>query len=266
VGDPVIETDPVTQGYFSLLRWRADATRDEARNVAVLLVTADGDQSDLRHAPVSRISPRLSEQGLLDEVLLGLKERLSPETEGGPADLAVLEELHRRFGQSLVVTEPQRVAVNTFEDALTTLFRAYVSPPKTVWPKALSKGAVLDRVVAAFRGQGLTARRSSYVGDFIFDVIVENGSGTSVVEVLSFAGPRQDWTPTEREVGHFLYAARRLEIPGKAVVQPPAEEDSPNEGRDTSYRRVTNWFRDENVPVLHPDELVGQQVMKFTDN
>ena len=27
----------VTQGYFSLLRWRNDVTRDEARNVAVLL-------------------------------------------------------------------------------------------------------------------------------------------------------------------------------------------------------------------------------------
>jgi hypothetical protein len=40
--------DQLVRGYYSILRWRLDATRDEARNVAVLLVDegAGSEESD----------------------------------------------------------------------------------------------------------------------------------------------------------------------------------------------------------------------------
>jgi hypothetical protein len=189
----------------------------------------------------------------------GLAERFSPETDAGPADLAVLENLHGDFARSLVVTEPQRVAVGEFEETLAALYKAYVSRPSG-GSRGLTKGAVIDRVVNVFRAQGLTTKSRWYVDDFIFDVVVVNG-GTSVVEVLSFASPRKDWTPLEREAGHFLYAVQKLQVPAKAIVQPPAEGTPPPD----SYERITGWFRAENVECRQLDELVDtQQVLDFT--
>ena len=40
------------QGYFSVLRWRPNPTRDEARNVAVMLFDAEGTMGGLRKVDV----------------------------------------------------------------------------------------------------------------------------------------------------------------------------------------------------------------------
>src|SRR5438128_197075 len=93
-----------SQGYFSLVRWASDPTRAEARNVAVLLVDPSSGFAGVRSAPVSSISPRLHEQGLLDAVLVQLEHRFAQTEEPG---VGLLDELHRSLERSLVVTAPQ---------------------------------------------------------------------------------------------------------------------------------------------------------------
>ena len=60
----------VQQGYFSVVRWRHDSTRDEARNVAVVLVDEEGLGGGVRAAPLSQVSRRLHDQGILDALLV----------------------------------------------------------------------------------------------------------------------------------------------------------------------------------------------------
>jgi hypothetical protein len=76
--------------------------------------------------------------------------------------------------------------------------------------------------------------------------------------VLSFAGTRKDWLPTERDAAHFLYGLERLGIPGQGVVQPPGD----GKGARESYDRVTGWFEQQEVPILlAPEFLEGQMTV-----
>jgi hypothetical protein len=246
--------DRVGNAYFSLLRWRADATKDEARNVAVLLLDEQGDLGVIRHAPISSISQRLRDQGILDEILLGLEERLASEP---TLKLEDVRELSSSLQRALVITEPKPVHVTNLDESLDALYRAYVAPAPTGGSRAPTKGVVLDRVVDMLRKRGVRARRGGYVDDFIFDVVLENGEKPAVLEVLSFAAPRKDWTPVERDAGHFLYAVRTLELPGRGVVQPPSEQV----GKVESYERILRWFDREDVPVVEPTELADTQLL-----
>ncbi len=144
------------------------------------------------------------------------------------------------------------------EETLTALYRAYVSP-RGGGSRLATKGVVLDRVLNALRRQGVPARRGAYIDDFIFDVVVgkERARQHTVLEVLSFAAARKDWTPVERDAGHFLYALQRLKIEGKAVVQPPSDGN----GAATSYERVRGWLDDEHVRIVSPDELADRQLV-----
>lgn len=242
--------DELARGYFALLRWRVDATRDEARNIAVLLADERGRFGGMRHSPVSSISPRLRDQGIVDDFLLGIEERYEQGLR-----LRDLKELHRSLQRSLVVTQPEPVAVGDPEETLDALYRALVAPRSG--GRAPTKGVLLDRVVTSLRKQGLRARRGAYIDDFIFDVVVENGGPTSVFEVLSFAVPRKDWTPIERDAAHFLYALGRVEeVEPRAVIQPPPE----GRAGTTSYERVRRWLDDEEIPMLAPDELSAEQL------
>jgi hypothetical protein len=171
--------------------------------------------------------------------------------------LADLKELHRSLQRSLIVTEPKPVAVPNPDEALAGLFRAYVAA-RSGGQRALTKPVVLDRVVAQLRRHGVRARRGAYIDDFIFDVVIEEtGDRPPVLGVLLFAAPRKDWTPIERDAGHFLYALRRLDIPGRAVVQPPP----PGNGAAQSYDRVLRWLNDERVQVVELDQLVDTQLV-----
>src|SRR5260370_33092720 len=63
------------RGFYSVVRWRSDATRDEARNVAVVLVDAEGQFGGIRMAPPSAWSSDARQQGFLDAMLHGLERQ-----------------------------------------------------------------------------------------------------------------------------------------------------------------------------------------------
>jgi hypothetical protein len=238
------------RGYFSILRWASDATRDEARNVAVVLVDAEGQFGGVRAAPPSSLSSSLREQGLLDSLIQGLSHQFD-----GPdkPDLQRLGELRGSLEHSLYLTEPRPAAVADVAVTLRALYRAYVTPRST--PRALTKSVVLDGVMAGLRRRGLTVSRSEYVDDFIFDVVVRDVPRPAAVEVLSFATATKDWVPAERDAGHFIYGLQRVGLQGHAVIQPPSADSAPT--AHTSYERVTRWFNKESVPVISPAALAG---------
>ncbi len=242
--------DLVQRAYYSILRWRGDATRDEARNVAVMLVEAEGLFGGLKAAPLSSISPRLREQGLLDAMLVNLQRHF--EGDARP-NLAFLREMHAGLQRSLYLTEPQSVAVPDPDAVLTALYRAYVAP-RGGGSRAITKGTVLDRVVNTLRSQGYHVRRGEYVDDFMFDVVIETErERLAVGGVLSFASTIKNWTPVEYDAGHFLYALDRLGTAGFSVIQPPSEI-SPQAAL-ASFERVRRWLDGAGVPVVEPIEL-----------
>jgi hypothetical protein len=242
----------VAQGYFSLLRWRRDATRDEARNVAVLLVEPDGRYGGIRSAPLSSISSRLSDQGLLDDVIVGLEERFESD-DGLP--LRELVAWSETLTRSLVITPPRPVAVEEPEAALDALYRAFVAPQRR-GSRAETKFVLLDRVMKTLRKRGVPARRGERIEDFIFDLVVSSHDRPTVYEVLSFATARKDWTPVERDAGHFLYAVGQLKLPARAVISPPAEAN----GAADAYNRVSRWFDKEKVERLGVEDLAEVQL------
>jgi hypothetical protein len=246
-------SDVAAQGFFSLLRWRADVTRDEARNLAIILQSEDGGLLRMVHAPVSSVSPRLHEQGLIDELLAGLEDRLGSQT-GEP----FLWHLHKSLSGPIVLTEPQPVAIREEEETIRALYRAYVAPRRAP-SRAPSQWVVLDRVVSTLRNQGHVVRRGEYVQDFIFHAVLGEGSESLPLEVLSYGASRKDWTPVERDAGHYLFALQELRSPGLAIVYPPPEAESAGPAH-SSYERVCRWFESRDVPVRAPDELEGAQL------
>lgn len=100
-------------------------------------------------------------------------------------------------------------------------------------------------------------RRSDYVGDFYFDIILDEPR-KSVAEVLSFATSAQNWTPVEYDAGHFLYALEQTGVQGFAVVQPPAE--SSHQNAFLSYKRIQTWFDKAGILVRDANELASSQL------
>jgi hypothetical protein len=239
------------RGYFSILRWRTDATRDEARNVAVLLVDEAGQFGGMKAAPVGGISPRLKEQGLLDAILFGLEKRFA---EDDKPTVDTLLQLRGSLQQSLYLTEPKPIPVPDLDAVLDALYRAYAAP-QGGGPKGLTKGVVLDQVIHTLRKGGLAVRRGDYVGDFLFDAIVDSPDAEvpPFIEVLSFASPKREWAAAEYDAGHFLFALERIQGKGLAVIQPPTEISKP--GATTSYDRVMRWFKLAEIPTPQPDGL-----------
>jgi hypothetical protein len=248
----------VAQGFFSLLRWRPDVTRDEAKNVAVLLVAPGEGIATVRAVPISGISSRLKEQGLVDSILVQLAARLEQEPK---PDFATLQELHDSIGATLYVTEPRPVAVADLNETLTALYRAFLSTPGHA--RAVTKGVVLDRVVESLRRRGLKVERGGEIGDFLFDAVVKSrGHLPNVFGVLSFAAPRKDWTPVLHDAGHFLYALERVEVTPKAVIQPPS--DSQGVEASAAHKRVRKWLDSAQVESVAPAELEAEQQKLMT--
>jgi hypothetical protein len=241
------------QAFFSILRWRQDPTRDEARNVAVVLADRVGRLGGIRAAPLSTISPRLHDQGLLDSMLLGLQKRFDSQQKPTAHEIS---ELHRSMQQSLYFTEPQPVSVADEDVTLSALYKTYVAP-RSSGRSALTKGAILDKTIAAFRRQGFDVRRGQYVGDFIFDAVIRRPQ-QSVIDVLSFATNVKDWSRVEHEAAHFVYALERLDTKGLAVVQPPVEESA--NGATKSYRRVAGWLKDADIRILTPQRMTREEL------
>jgi hypothetical protein len=243
------------QGFFSVLRWRLDSTRDEAKNIAVILVDREGEFGGIRAAPLSAVSRRLHDQGILDSVIVGLENQFAKRQK---PTLDALNDWHGSMQRSLYLTEPKPTAVHDVDLTLSALYRAFVAPPAR-GSRVMTKGRVLDKVVATLRRHGLNVRRGTYLKDFLFDAIVDTKQGHRALEVLSFATTAQSWTPVEHDAGHFLFALQEADLNGIAVIHPPSDESHQNAVH--SYRRVTRWFDKADVPSTLPDkvgdELVG---------
>lgn len=236
------------RGYFSVVRWRSNPTRDEARNIAVVLVDAEGQFGGVRPAPPSSLSSDARQQGLLDAILHGLEARFTADER---PDLAFLRGLADVMVQSLYLTPPKPVAVPDPDLTLHALYRAYVQPVGA--PRTMTKGVVTDRVVHALRRQGFDVRRGEYIGDFLFDAIVGTSGTTTVCNVLSYATTRKNAIPIERDAGHFLYGLEHLGLTGLAVIEPPSQ--GAGDEVITSHGRVRRWFSDAHVPVQAPGEV-----------
>lgn len=244
----------VERGYFSVVRWIPDVTRDEARNVAVVLVDAEGQFGGVRIAPPSVLSRDSRQQGFLDGILHGLQAQFEMSS---ATDLDRLREISEKVSQSLFVTSPRPTAVPDPTQTLEALFKAFVR--RSGGGGSLTRGAITDKVIQSFRRQGFQVRRSEYVGEFVFDALVERTEGILACDVMSFATAVKDWTPTEREAGHFLFGLNRLKtVVGMAVIQPPVHES--HEAAQASYERVCRWCHEESVLVRRPDELDTTQL------
>jgi hypothetical protein len=227
--------------------------RDEARNVAVIVVEEHGATSGFKPAPISAISSRLHEQGLLDAALQGLERQVAESF-----TVERLQAMKRQLGTSLVLTDPAPVAlVDDIQTATTALYKALVAP-RLGGRKGRTKGVVLDQVVNGLRRTGFTVKRGAYVQDFIFDAVLETSHGARVMEVLSFAAPRKDWAPIERDAGHFLFAINELGVSGSAVVAPPKQEASPDASEH--FAKVTRWLDKHQVPFATTDQIAEGKV------
>lgn len=236
-------------GHFSVLRWRNDGTRDEARNVAVIVVGDDGGHAAMRAAPISSISPRLHDQGILDGWLIGL-ERQFQHVGNGALDLLI--NLHDSLHHSLYLTKPKPTAVPDLDLTAGALYRAFVAP-RSHGSSEITSGKLLDRTIKRLRQSGLSVRRGEYIESFLFDAVVDSPHGISAVEVLSFATSARNWTGPEHDAGHFLYAIRKLSIHAAAVIQPPADFSNVNARR--AYEHVSGWMKDESIQVVNLDRI-----------
>ncbi len=248
-------------GHYSVLRWRNDATRDEARNVAVIVVSGDGRRAALRAAPISSISPRLHDQGILDALIAALErqfetiDRPGTKTIGRPGT-ELLTQMHNSLHHSLYLTEPAPTAVPDLDVTAAALYRAYVAP-RSRGGREVTSGKLLDQVVKQLRRSGLSVHRGEYLSSFLFDAVIGTAPDVlSVLKVLSFATTAHNWTMAEYNAGHFLYAVKKLSIPSTAtaaIIKPPAHHSHMNAQR--AYANVTDWLKQEKVQVHDPNDV-----------
>ncbi len=91
-----------------------------------------------------------------------------------------------------------------FQSSADALFHSLVAIRQRRGP-GLSEGELLDRVVDVFRSKGAAVARGSYIGDFIFDAVVQDAWPVpTAVGVASFDTEAEDWAGTERTSGALL--------------------------------------------------------------
>jgi hypothetical protein len=251
-------TSIVGSGFYSVLRYRPDATRDEPRNLAVLLVDESVATGIIQAAPVSQVSARLHEQGLVDAILVGLARRLANGDLRSEADLV---RLSRAAGQSFEVTRPEpTVIIDDTQKTVRVLYRALVAP-RRARRDSLQKGAILDRVISLCRANGADVSRGLYVGDFLFDAVVAvKDQSPTAIGVLSFHSVKSDVGSIERDAGHYLFGLRHVEANPVCVLEPPGKESSDSVWK--SHSRVANWLKDEEVTTI-PAGGIEELVQSF---
>ena len=239
-----------------MLRYRPDATRDEPRNLAVLLVQESGGAGVIQAAPVSQMSPRLHEQGLVDAILVSLARRLASGDVQGEAGLA---RLCRSSGPTLEVTHPEPTVI--MDDPHVTarvLYKSLVSPRRGA-RDSLQKGAILDRVVRLCRANGAEISRGQYVGDFIFDAVVTSPDRVpTAIEVLTFHGVKANSGSIERDAGHYLFGLTHVDANPVCVLEPPSQQSSRSVWQ--SHDRVSRWLQTGKIktyPAHDIDQMVG---------
>jgi hypothetical protein len=237
-----------SRGYFSLLRWRPDPFRDEARNVAVVLVDEVGNFGGLRAAPISSISKQVHEQGLLDGVIDSIASRFD---ETATPTLGILSEWRTMLTGSLVLTEPKPASVGVPEETLEDLYKALVRPMYSP-SEPHSKGRILDKVVDRIRRRHAQIRRGQYVNDFLFDAVIDSDT-PKVIGVLSFANRAKSMKVTEHDAAHFLFACERVTVEPRLLLQRPLDNSS-GEAR-ASYSRVSEWLSQAEVEVFDAEDM-----------
>jgi hypothetical protein len=233
--------------FYSLLRWRPDPARDEAKNVAVVIV-GEGDVGGIRSAPISTISPKLHDQGILDSALRNFERQF---TEGHCLTLGQLEEMSTGMVHSLTFTPPLPTLVEDVDVTLTALYRALVGGPSG-GSRILTKGKVLDNVVRKLRRDGYEVGRGQYLDDFIFDAVLEEPNAP-LLGVLSFATSARNFVGTEQSAGHFLYGLENVGRSGLAIIAPPTA--SSHENANLSFHRVSRWLQRADCAVASPEEV-----------
>lgn len=237
----VLEMD----AFYTVLRYSPDPARDEARNIG-LLVVGDHRHAWFKTAPLSRVTPKLHEQGLLDAILARFESRVK---EGEFRNLNQVSDLAVRLRGPIQLTSPASMAVaGSFESSADALFHSLVAIRQRRGP-GLGKGELLDRVVDVFRSKGAVVARGSYIGDFIFDAVVGSaGPSPTALGVASFDTEAEDWAGTERQVGHYLWAVTRVHPQPAFVMQPPSSIST--DSARLSHERVTKWLAEAAVPTI----------------
>jgi hypothetical protein len=243
------ETVMTADARFSILRYVPDAGRDEPRNVAVVLFGPNGYRG-MRAIPPSAIASRLRDQGLMDRLLSSMATRIGSSS----LELADMYRWRSTWSHALQLSEPRSTAiVGSPPDTLTTIYKALVGTPARR-SKRHGKAEVLDRVVSAFRKRGANVRRSDYIQDFVFDAVVESdGEPPRTFAAISFATGAADWSSVEKDAGHFLFAASRVDATPTAIVQQPV--DSAATSALKAHEKVRRWFDKESVAVVDLDGL-----------
>jgi hypothetical protein len=242
------------RGFFSLIRYRSDAARDEHRNIAIALVDEAGGFAAIKSAPISSLSPQLRAQGLVDAMLVGLARDLGARTRLD--GFGRLDELSGLSSSVLLVGAPQSAAITANPGAtLDSLYRALVAPKVARGP-GIARSQVLDQVIRTFRSGGTPVERGAYLSDFILDAVASpTGQPQLPIHTLSYALPNRDWSHVERDTGHFLFAIDHLKRKGVCVMQPPSSVSPPSALE--SLGRVTRWLVSEGVETIAPDQLQG---------
>src|SRR6266571_1512542 len=102
------EERSMSLAFYSLIRYIPDPARNEPRNAAVVLSDA-GDFVGMRFAPISRLSPKLAEQGILDGILSNVETCLLARRMITKDDLIALD---RSWSSSLEITSPEPVSLD----------------------------------------------------------------------------------------------------------------------------------------------------------
>lgn len=240
----------MSEGFYSIVRYTADPVRGEAKNVALVLVDEQRDVARLRVAPLSQVTPRLNEHGVLDKLLVQFGARLQA---GELRDQRQVNNLARAIGPTLSLTAPVPAAIGEDVDAtLKSLYMAFVAP-RQGRDAGVSRGQILDQLVKACRKAGAAVEPGAYVEDILFDAIVSGRGRRTPVQILSFEATTQNPHGLEQAAGYFLFALNRIHEDGLCVMQPPQRQSI--DPVKTSYRRVRNWMEDGGVETIGPEGL-----------
>jgi hypothetical protein len=233
-----------------LIRYRPIAARDEFRNVAVALITEGGEFASVRHLPPSQVTGKLRERGLLDTALVGIGRLIA---DNPTAALHRMRGMQGRLSGSVLIDGPMPTDVaGDPPGALSSLYRALVAV-KSVRSPGTTRGALLDRSVAALRDKGAKVRIGEYFHDYLVDALISPADKAAVIlHAQSFDIVRKDWTRAEYETAHFLWAAEKTRTEALCVVQPPVLTD---DRAAVSHARVTRWLADAGVTVVGPSDL-----------
>jgi hypothetical protein len=94
----------------------------------------------------------------------------------------------------------------------------------------------------------------SYLDEFLFDAVLADDQGTKYgMSITSFAATALPIARVEQEVGHFIFAASRVDETCIAVVQPSA--GTPTKDARLLNDRVSRWMRAANIPVLSVNDV-----------